>query len=164
MSVKFNADEIFEIAVQIERNGGAFYRSAASHFSDTPMGKIFDDLAVMEDQHVKTFAAMKAEYSAGDPVQISFDPDNQAGLYLQSVADGKVFDLNKDPSSFLKEDTTVEDVLDFAIEVEKESIVFYTSMKEMVPASFGQDKIDDIIFQEVGHVTDLRAQKAALQK
>jgi len=30
MGYKFNADEILEMAMQIERNGGVFYRKAAA--------------------------------------------------------------------------------------------------------------------------------------
>ena len=39
MSIVFNADEVFETAAQIERNGAAFYRKAAgtySHNGETP--------------------------------------------------------------------------------------------------------------------------------
>ena len=35
MSYDFNADEIFEIAEQIERNGAKFYRNAAESIADT---------------------------------------------------------------------------------------------------------------------------------
>ena len=34
MSIKFNADEILEMAEQIERNGVLFYRTAAEQVSD----------------------------------------------------------------------------------------------------------------------------------
>ena len=162
MSLKFNADEIFEIAEQIERNGAKFYYQAADIFSDSPAGDKLLGLAAMEEQHERTFAAMRDDFSAGDPVSMTFDPDNQAALYLQAVADGKVFDLSKEPTAFLREGVTVAEVLDYAIELEKESIVFYTSMKEMVSGNLGKDKIDNIIFEEVGHITDLRAQKATL--
>ena len=34
MSMPFNADEVFEMAEQIERNGGKFYRAAAKKFPE----------------------------------------------------------------------------------------------------------------------------------
>ena len=34
MSITFNADEIFEMAEQIERNGATFYREAAGNTLD----------------------------------------------------------------------------------------------------------------------------------
>ncbi len=164
MSITFNSDEIFEIAEQIERNGAAFYRRAAGLFSDTSVNDKLLNLAAMEDQHEKIFAAMRSELFSGDSFKTTFDPDNQAALYLQAVADGKVFDLKKDPSAFLSEGIAVEEVLERAVEVEKESVVFYTGMKELIPENLGKDKINLIIKEEIGHITDLRAQLEELKK
>ena len=41
MGYGFNADEIFEIAEQIERNGGAFYRRVAEMISGDDIHKFF---------------------------------------------------------------------------------------------------------------------------
>ncbi|MCH7559530.1 MAG: rubrerythrin, partial [Planctomycetes bacterium] len=61
MVMPFNADEVFEMAEQIERNGAKFYRAAAKKFPE--LSQVLSDLAVMEDEHEKTFAAMRAELS-----------------------------------------------------------------------------------------------------
>ena len=42
--------------------------------------------------------------------------------------------------------------------LEKDSIVFYQSMKAVVPAAAGKEKLDDIIVQEIGHILDLSHQ------
>ena len=39
-----------------------------------------------------------------------------------------------------------------AIDLEKESIVFYQGMKEFVPESLGKNKINDIIKEEMKHI------------
>jgi len=49
----------------------------------------------------------------------------------------------------------VEDILQMAIGLEKDSIVFYLGMKEMVPERLGRGKIDGIIKEEMRHVNDL---------
>ena len=59
MSIKFNADEIFEIAIQIEKNGEKFYRKAAEAVSDEDARQTFIELADMEVAHIKTFADMR---------------------------------------------------------------------------------------------------------
>ena len=59
MGIEFNADEIFEIAEQIERNGAGFYRRAAEAVEDSQKRRILLDLASREDEHEKTFAAMR---------------------------------------------------------------------------------------------------------
>ena len=42
-----------------------------------------------------------------------------------------------------------------AIGLEKDSIVFYLGMKEMVPERLGGSRIDGIIREEMRHVNDL---------
>ena len=48
--------------------------------------------------------------------------------------------------------------LEIAIGLEKDSIVFYQSMKSAVPKDLGQQRIDDIIDQEIGHILTLTKQ------
>ena len=61
MSYDFNADEIFEMAEQIERNGEEFYRKMAESISDAQVSQLFLDLAAMEAEHEKVFASMRAD-------------------------------------------------------------------------------------------------------
>ena len=164
MSITFNADEIFEIAEQIERNGVKFYRNASEKFSDPASRDKLLELAAMEEQHEKTFAAMRAELPVGERMITVFDPENQAALYLRSVAEGKVFDVKRDPSEILSEGIRIEEILQIAIGLEKDSIVFYTGIKEMVPEKLGKGKINDIIKEEIGHINDLSKQLELLRK
>ncbi len=164
MAFTFNADEIFEIAEQIERNGAKFYRQAADKLEDGAVKGVLLGLATMEDTHEKRFAAMHQEIAEKDFTAPVFDPDNQAGLYLQSVADGKVFDLSSEPAAILKEGVTAENVLEYAIGIEKESVIFYNSMKGMVPPDLGKIYIDAIILEEIGHIITLRDQIEELGK
>jgi len=164
VSIRFSADEIFEIAGQIERNGAEFYRRAAEKFTEPAVRDTLLMLASMEDRHERTFAAMRAELPAGDRPVFTFDPDDQAALYLKTVAEEKVFDLGNEPASVLSGSAAPEDILDFAIGIEKESVVFYTGMKKVVPEGLGREKIDGIIGEEIGHINDLRARKAGLRK
>ena len=157
--ITFNADEIFEIAEQIERNGAKFYRSAAAN-AEGDSRELFIRLAEMEDDHVEIFAAMRAELAAADKVATVFDPDDQAVLYLQAMADGRIFDVREEPSV----EGAIEDVLDAAILREKDAVVFYESMKSLVPAPAGKERLDAIVKEEIGHVVDLTRQKEALAK
>lgn len=149
--ITFNADEIFEMAVQIEHNGAAFYRKAASFL---PAARtILDKLAAMEDDHERTFAAMRSALTDLERTPLTADPDNQAALYLKAMADARVF--AGDPKSELSGKESLRDVLLAAISKEKDSIVFYQSMKDVVPRSAGTARIDDIIRQEIGHILQL---------
>lgn len=59
MSIFFRGREILEMAEQIERNGGRFYRKAAENLNDPASRDLLLGLAEMEDEHLAIFAEMK---------------------------------------------------------------------------------------------------------
>ncbi|UCF90402.1 MAG: ferritin family protein [Desulfobacterales bacterium] len=146
MSYDFNADEIFEMAEQLERNGAEFYRQAAAGDLDPAHKEFLLKLAAMEDEHEKTFKAMRAELKPQERQPTVFDPSGEAVLYLRALADTRVFfEKQLDVSS-------LRAILKSAIEAEKDSILFYLGMKEAVPASLGKARLDHIIKEEMGHI------------
>jgi rubrerythrin len=157
MSYDFNADDIFEMAEQIERNGADFYRKAAGSIQDPASKTMLNDLAAMEDQHEKAFAQMRAGLSALEKEKTVFDPEGEAVQYLRALADTRVF--------FEKQiDTTsLEEILKEAITAEKDSIVFYLGMMELVPENMGKDKVQAVIKEEMSHIRIL-AKKLREQK
>jgi rubrerythrin len=146
MSFVFNADEIFDMAEQIEKSGGQFYRKSAQQVGETAVKDLLLRLASMEDDHLKTFINMRSALSEKERQALTFDPDNEAGLYLSSLARTKVF--------FEKEiDTsTLEGIFKTALTAEKDSIIFYLGMLDWVPENLGRDKISDIINEEKKHI------------
>ena len=166
MSYYFNVDEIFEMAEQIERNGAKFYRRVSEEAVASENRQLLLDLAAMEDEHEKIFAVMRADMLKQGQmatVDLALDPEGQAALYLRAMADGRVFNMRADPSESLTGEETMGDILQTAIGLEKDSIVFYLGMKEMVPERLGRGKIDDIIKEEMGHITTLSGKLASLK-
>ncbi|MCX5866247.1 MAG: ferritin family protein [Proteobacteria bacterium] len=157
MKLEFSAEEIFEMAVQIERNGAKFYRKASEGklAQDDQIKKLLLDLSGMEDQHEKVFSSMAKELTGPEKAPMIFDPDNELGLYLQAMADGRVVDTRTEPAEKLKDLKKLEDLFAFAIGLEKDSIVFYTGMKEVVPEHLGKNRLDKIIREEIGHIAFL---------
>lgn len=51
MTNEFNADDIFEMAVKIEKNGAVFYRDAAGQVEEKKSKDFLLELARMEDEH-----------------------------------------------------------------------------------------------------------------
>jgi len=155
MSVQLNADEVFEIAEQIERNGGKFYRKAAGFAQDEDSRAMLTRLAEMEDDHERTFSAMRATLPDEARQSMVYDPANESIMYLQALADGEVFDVRADPSAALTGAESLVDILRMAIGREKESVVFYEGMKATVPPNAGHAGIDRIIREELGHIAVL---------
>ncbi|MBM3499897.1 MAG: rubrerythrin [Armatimonadetes bacterium] len=162
MSVEFSADEVFAMAEQIERNGGRFYRKAAEK-AEGEAKDILLRFAVMEDEHEKVFQAMRADLPEEARRPLVFDPDDDLGMYVKAMADGYVFNVREDPSLSLTGEESVEALLQMALGREKEAVVFYVGMKSAVPAEVGQDKIDRIIREELGHIGILSRQLAKRQ-
>lgn len=162
MSVTFNADEVFEMAEQIERNGAKFYREAAAKTGSQEMKDLFLNMASMEDGHLQTFQAMRQELAEQEKGATAFDPYNEATLYLQTMADGKGTEGMKSPTEKLTGNESAQDLLEIAISAEKNSVLFYVGLKDLVTAKAGREKIETIIREEVKHVADLRRQLTAL--
>ena len=160
MGMPFNADGVFEMAEQIERNGAQFYRNAAKKFPN--LGKLFLELAEMEVKHEKTFAEMRKGLTGTQAEPIVFDPDGEAQMYLRVMADEHVFDPNVDLTKQLAGKDTPEAVLNMAIGLERDSIAFYVGIKEAVSRRAGKDKIEDIIKEEIGHIAVLKKELDSL--
>lgn len=161
MGVTFNADEIFEMAEQIERNGAKFYHAAAEKLP--AVRQVLLDLAAMEDEHERTFADMRAQLSDREQETMVFDPEGEAQMYLRLIADGSVFDAKADPTERLKGRETAEEILTIAIGLEKDSIAFYAGLKECVPPRAGKDKVEVIIREEFSHIATLNDKLSVLK-
>lgn len=146
MAYDFTAKEIFEMAKQIERNGVAFYQKAAQSVSNADEKAMLLDLAKMEEDHEAAFVKMEADLKEQESAPAVFDPENEAVQYLKSLADTRVFFEKEIDLSSMKS------ILKSAITAEKDSIVFYLGMKDLVPGKFGKDRIDAIIKEEMGHI------------
>jgi rubrerythrin len=153
MSITFNASEILEMAIEIERNGQKFYKKAAQTIGSPDIKRFLLDLADMELKHERIFREMKEQITEKEAAV--FDPDNEALLYLQTMADGNVFDLKTDLSKKLTGKQTVEQIFKMAIQIEKDSIVYYIGLEEYVDQKEDKEKVDRIIDEERGHIIAL---------
>ena len=158
MGLGFNADEIFEMAEQIERNGAKYYREAAEAVTNEEDKKFLIELAVMEDDHEVTFADLRKNLSADEKEAVTFDPEDEAAQYLKALADTRVF-YQKDIDL-----SSMTGILKGAITAEKDSIVFYLGMKDMVGGTRGKDRIDAIIKEEMKHIKLLSSRLLASAK
>jgi rubrerythrin len=143
MGDQFSAGEVLQMAEQIEQNAATFYRDAVRGMLTEDARSLLLRLAAMEDDHARTFAAMRATLSETEK---HARPNDEAVAYLRALADTRgLFARSVDTSS-------MEEVLKAAILAEKDSIAFYTGLREIVPESLGKGRIDDVIRQEMTHI------------
>lgn len=167
MTVTFNATlnafELFEIAEAIETNGARFYRRAAQTADDSEISEVFLQLAAMEENHRRIFAGIQKELLENERRLLAFDPITEIAQYLQSLVEGKVFGDEKYNSGRLAGLHDIKDVLTMALDAEKDSIVFYLGLKELVSPKAGRDRIEAIIKEEMGHISVLNRRLTALK-
>ena len=147
----FNISEVFEIAEQIERNGYAFYQKAAEIAQGEESKTFLLDLASMEQDHEKLFIEMKKKFTEGE-IDSPLDTDNIALAYLQAMVDGDVFSNIKPTEELLKGGESVDDIRRMAIEFEKNTVVYFISLKNALSAPEDKSKIDNLINEEIRHI------------
>jgi rubrerythrin len=160
----FNADEVFKIGIQIENNGKTFYSTAAEKSTDPDLKKLFSELAGWETKHAALFEELRSKIPMNIKEQDIFDPDNEIHLYLKSVADSTIFIKGSEMEKTISSCTSPVDILTKALSFEKESVVFYSSMKEIVPDGLGKADIDKLVLEELYHVGQLTKEIKKLQK
>lgn len=146
MAFDFNADEIFEMAEQMERNGAQFYRDAAEKVSDGKSKDLLLRLADMEVEHEQTFVEMRKYLSDQDKQSSVFDPEGETVKYLKALVDTRVFFKKKIDA------TSMKDIFKEALLAEKDAIVFYLGMKDLVPEERGKRHLENIIKEEMDHI------------
>ena len=151
----FKAGDVFEVALQIENQGEKFYRYAATLTDDPKAKEVFIYAADEEAKHRKLFEAMAAKVD--DDYQPPESYPGEYCNYVRAYAENLVFPEDKQDAQFsgIK---TVEDAVEFAVQKEIESILYYLEMKNFVPGSQRED-VDRIIDEERKHylrLSDLR--------
>ena len=162
MVMTFTADEIYEIAEQIERNAAEFYSEAAGSCPNTDVRKLLLDMSATESKHLETFHKMR-EKLAGEEGLSLFDPFGRSAMYLQAMADARSWEGRKNPLESLSGKETAAEIIEIAIEAEKEMVVFYVGLKDLVYFKTGKDKVEEIILEELSHINALLKKLKSLE-
>jgi rubrerythrin len=159
MSNIFAASEIVEIGIQIEINGRDFYNTLAGKFEDQKAKGLFKYLADEEEKHIAVFQKILESVDKYEPVE---SYPGEYFSYMKNLAAEHVFTRKNEGSKIAGKVKTEKEALDLGIGFEKDSIIFYLEMKQMV--SQNQYKvIDQLIAQEQGHLRKLTELKAQLR-
>ncbi|MFH1651360.1 MAG: ferritin family protein [Chloroflexota bacterium] len=156
MSIHFSESDLLNIATGNERRGIAFYEVMARSVDDETVSHTFLHLASMEREHILIFEEMLPEVGKSSPA----DMDPEYREYLQSLLDSAVFTDDLLTSELTVQADTVAKALEVAIRAEKDAILFYYELRDLLPARLGA--IDRIISEEKSHLRQLSALKQGL--
>ena len=151
----FNANEIFQIAIDIEENGKRFYEKAIDLVDNPDVKALLASLAQEEVEHLKRFAELKAQLPKAAAEDTIWDPEHEMNQYLQMMADMNVFRSNLDLGEVLSSVKNLEDVLRLGIQFEKDSIVFYITIQDATEEKKGREFIGQLVNEEKKHLRRL---------
>jgi len=158
VSISFYGSELINIAIGIERRGIAFYDVMAKSTQSAAARDIFRYLVGMEREHIQTFQSMLDE---ADRYEI---PEMYAGeyaAYLQALVDSAVFTDDMATSEMATQADSDIKAIELGISAEKDSILFYYGMKEIMPQR-AHPTLDKIIAEEKLHLRQLAELKKKL--
>ena len=151
MSISFCGNEIINIAIGIERRGIAFYDVLARSTQNAKARQIFQYLVGMEREHILIFQDMLDE---ADKYEVPEAFAGEYGAYLQALVDSAVFTDDAVTSELATQSENDIAALELGINAEKDSILFYYEMREMMPKA-ARAKIDKVITEEKQHLRQL---------
>ncbi len=163
MILGFNADEVFRIAIEIEKNGMAFYKKARAVQIHDRLRQIFDNLVKEEEKHLEIFEEMRAELPEEAKRKTDYDPSNdfqrdaesEIDQYIRDAADMNVFRKPENVEKYIGNIKSAEDALRLAIQFEKDSITFYLILRDLTEEDKGKKSVDKILAQEKEHLKTL---------
>ena len=146
-----NVKEAIQTAIQMEKDGHAFYTKAAAQTSSEMGAKIFESIAEDELVHLETFKKMfEDKVTAGE-----FDALSNSS---RKYAEQPVFPKDLKAVEGASADTNELDALHIAMDAEKDAIEFYGKMRDDCDDDEFCRIIDEIIQQEKNHYLILQGE------
>jgi len=154
---RYSLREVVDQALQTEKLGYQFYTTMIQRFEkEEDMKKLFAFLAKEEVHHEKTFAEMLAQIKEAEPVNWE-----DAEQYLRAIVESEFFLGKNKALPSMEHVKTVEDAVDFAIEFEKQTVLYFHGLKDWVKE---KEIVDRIIDEEKKHIMQLNKFKSDLKK
>jgi rubrerythrin len=156
MNTKFlGEDEILKVAMNLEEEGIIIYSQFAKAAKNKKAKEIFKLLADYEKEHFDTFSRLHTQSIAGGPYPRPEEIDRELTAYLRGLIDTGVFtSLKTFPKAKLSKFSDKEAV-SLGIQIEKNSILYYTEVYEANLVHTAKPTILEIIKEERKHLVML---------
>lgn len=155
MGITFNADEIFEMGMDVEKNGEAYYKRAAELVKDKKIKEVLLMLMREEQEHYKTFKKLRDSLPPKSSLPTVGDPENQENLYLDALVKSRLFNNVHEAEELASKVEDEIEALRAALTFEKDTILFFQTMKSMTREDLGREEINMLIDEERKHVIQI---------
>ncbi len=147
----FQAAEILDMAIEIEREGLAYYTSCRAARADERVAEVFDYAAQQERDHIRTFTKMKADL---DQYTVPESYPGETLSYIRSLVGKRIFEDVDAASCAAEAIEDVSEAVDQALELERRTVNLYAGLRELVRQS-ERDTVDEILAEEHRHIRRL---------
>ncbi len=162
--MKWNAEQVFEIAERIDSNAIEFYTKAADLHSASADVSFLRDLARMEMSHRDQFAVWRRALPDGDREPPADYPYLTASLQLESMAGSHGGEGRLSNAFPLSAQDRLRDVVLAGLRGEEKTIVFYLELRELAAGERSRSEMDRIIAEEKQHAATLVHKLAELDE
>jgi len=147
----FQVSELVEMAVSEEHHGTIFYLALEQRAESPIAREAARRFAEEERGHEKAFQSMNESLTSYIPNE-SYPGEYEN--YVQALLDGRTFPGEEEAIALARTGTDA-DALRMAIRFEKNSLLFFSEMRALVPE--GQRAVvDELIEEERRHLVDLQ--------
>jgi rubrerythrin len=157
-SFNYNAEELMELAIQIETNGRRYFLEMAEKTENEKVREIFTYLAREEESHLDNFVTIRDKLSQKAEEIIVADEYTTPEMYgyVKAMFDGRIFPNLKSYDEIAGEIKNDEQAIYHAIGFEKDTIMFFTEILKMLgEKDENRPLIEELIRQEKIHIARL---------
>jgi rubrerythrin len=148
------AAEALRWALEIEKNGEAFYNEVAAKSDDPKVKAVFQDLAAQERGHYQAFNKMLEKVRPDPDLSgIGYEVEEYT-TYLQVALDGALFAGPDKGLTLARQARDRDTALRAAIGFEKDTLLFFYDLREMVSEA-DRKAISGVIHEEKAHLRRL---------
>ncbi|MCK9309093.1 MAG: ferritin family protein [Candidatus Cloacimonetes bacterium] len=157
----YSVNEVIEMAVQIEKNGFAFYHEATKRKDlDAKTKEFIEFLRDQELNHEKLFLNLRDDL---DMEILQLSPDWElAAEYLKTIVEGRIFNSESSAIQLAAGAKDIYGVVENAISFEKDTLLYFHALADNIVNPKTKDVLRKIINEEVSHVLKLNDFKKKL--
>lgn len=147
-----DARELIRMAKKDEDVGVVFYEALAEKVTDPKLGERFLEIRKQEETHSKRFQEMLD--GLGDYVPREDSSGDYEGYYSAFLSKHEYM---QDQDSVEKARNAASDVdaIKLALAQEKDTLLFFLEMKELIPSGQNREFVQAVIEEEREHITEL---------
>jgi rubrerythrin len=145
----FSIQEILDIAIRLENNGESVYRHAVDDVSEPELVSLLQWMADEELEHARWFSELKHKFKthSTEPFMAEMSREVFADFLGEKSFSHQDVDFSKIDR--------VSDLVAVFIEFEKDTILFYETLKPFIEDNDTLNNLEKIIAEENKHIAQL---------